>query len=243
MDLRKNIKLWEPTLDHSKISSIIARLTRKQPSDVQNHLSLGTLGLSSSFGLSALRSLLEKDTGLRLSSLNVNMTVSELINMVASGDSAVTISDISKPSDRPVIKPQIHIASNHVQSSPISPNFMGIGMDMQNINALPETVDFRAHTFYQSHFSAEELATAVLRPDPRAHLCGIFCAKEAAKKSHSELLNLRMDKIRVSHDPEGRPLLYVNDDSIPSGRFKFQISITHTEQVAAATCLCFQVFN
>ena len=106
-------------------------------------------------------------------------------------------------------------------------------MDIQDIASLPVTTDYRAHEFYISHFAPEEIATALLRPDPRAHLCGVFCAKEAAKKSHPDLLNLRMTDFFVSHDPTGRPALHLVDNH----RLKFLLSITHTAEFAAATCL------
>jgi len=232
-------------LESSKIIAAIARIARKRSADVQGHTTLATIGLNSSFGLSALRSLLEVEASGRLPPLTVHMTVDEVIKLLTSV-AASTLSHTSSKTavalrSRSVFRPSALTGSNAALSaSPLRylpPANLGMGMDMQEIASLPQVADLRSDVFYTSHFSSQELATAVLRPEPLAHLCGIFCAKEAAKKSHPELLNLRMDQMSISHDENGRPMLNVSNVAIPPGRFQFIISITHTAQVAAATCL------
>ena len=232
-------------MDSSKIIASIGRLARKKPTDVQGHITLATIGLNSSFGLSALRSLLEVEAGGRLPPLTVFMTVDQVVTLLASASTSILAPVSSKPSvaltSRSELRPK-PLTGSPVALSPrtlryLPPANLGIGMDIQEIASLPKVADLRSDVFYTSHFSSQELATAVLRPEPLTHLCGIFCAKEAAKKSHPELLNVRMDQISVSHDENGRPMLNVSNDAIPIGRFQFIISITHTAHVAAATCL------
>jgi holo-[acyl-carrier protein] synthase len=240
-------------LDSSKIIAAIARLARKRSTDVQGHITLATIGLNSSFGLSALRSLLEVEASGRLPTLTVHMTVDEVVRLVSSVSTSIsTPSPIdSKKSfaltSRSVTRPKA-LTGSPAGLSPRSlrytpPVNLGMGMDMQEIASLPQVADLRSDVFYTSHFSSQELATAVLRPDPLSHLCGIFCAKEATKKSHPELLNLRMDQMSISHDENGRPMLNISNDAIPAGLFHFIISITHTSQVAAATCLSIREVN
>lgn len=233
-------------MHNQKVIAAIARITRKRPEDIQGHLSLGTLGVSASFGLSALRSILESEKGASLPQLTARMSVDQVIGLVGSeatagsdqGGSSVPVRPaLGRPKSVPAStsKPTHRVALGPMRPLPTAN--LGMGMDMQDIHSLPEATDMRSHEFYVSHFSPEELSTASLRPDPRAHLCGIFCAKEAVKKSHPELLNLRMNEITVSHDETGRPILRVNEAAISTGRFKFILSITHTDQIAAATCL------
>jgi holo-[acyl-carrier protein] synthase len=112
-------------------------------------------------------------------------------------------------------------------------------MDMQEIEYLPLAHDYHAHEFYAAHFAPPEISTSILRPNPRAHLCGIFCAKEAAKKSHPMLLNVRMSDFIINHNAAGRPLLNLAASVITEINFQFLLSITHTQQFAAATCLTF----
>jgi holo-[acyl-carrier protein] synthase len=110
-------------------------------------------------------------------------------------------------------------------------------MDMQEIASFPLADDLREHPFYAGNFTPQELATAVLRPNPRAHLCGLFCAKEAAKKSHPALLDVRMADLAVLPDATGRPVLRVADGVAGAAGLRFLVSITHTDAVAAATCV------
>jgi holo-[acyl-carrier protein] synthase len=218
-------------MHHQGTLAALSRMSRKKPEDIETHLSLGSLGVNSSFGLSALRSLIETDTGVRLPPLRVNLTVQALLDLVAqnSGSAAEPVTPVAVASAAPQRPPHSACATATL------PRNIGLGMDMQEISTLPATTDFRSHDFYRAHFSAEEIATAMLRSDPRAHLCGVFCAKEAAKKSHPDLLNLRMDALHVSHDSAGKPLLNMAQEY--PGRFRFVLSITHTANVAAATCL------
>lgn len=209
-------------------------MTRKRPEDIQPHLSLGSLGISSSFGLSALRSLIEADIGRRLPPLRVSMQVGELDVLATNDNAPVTIESPRSP--------VIPSGGMGLRTTPRTPTYdaptkFGLGMDMQEISTLPVTDDFRTHSFYSSHFSPEEIATALLRQDPRSHLCGVFCAKEAAKKSHPKLLNLRMDDLCVTHTKVGQPLLRLSDGVALQNDFRFNLSITHTAHVAAATCL------
>ena len=224
-------------MDSHDVISALCRVSRKKPGDIQGHVSLATLGVNSSFGLSALRSLLESGGRTKLPPLNAGMKVNDLLGLFSGGtagsDQAVTQTPAVKTSS--VIQSDVPVP-NATKASPAN---MGMGMDMQEIDELPEATDFLTHEFYSSHFAPSEIATAVLRPNPREHLCGIFCAKEAAKKSHPALLNLRMSDLFVSHDKEGRPLLRLAEGTLPEIRFQFILSITHTHRFAAATCLTF----
>lgn len=213
----------------------ISKLARKKSEDIHGHLSLATLGLTKSFGLSALRSIIELESKSKLPPLNTNMTVNVLIDMMSSE----SVSDVMSPQQSN--KDEVSIIKGATitdipQSLPLTKN-IGLGMDMQENSILPIADDYRTHEFYLTHFSSTEIATAILRPNPRAHLCGIFCAKEAAKKSHPILLNLRMSDFLVRHDSEGRPFISLIDSNQLGDKFQFILSLTHTSQFSAATCI------
>ena len=53
---------------------------------------------------------------------------------------------------------------------------------MQEIAALPVTADYWDHEFYRETFEPSEIAYAVVQSDPRTHLAGFWCAKEALRK-------------------------------------------------------------
>jgi holo-[acyl-carrier protein] synthase len=230
---------------HDLVLAALARMTRKKPADIAGHLSLGSLGLSSSFGLSALRSQLEAQTQRHLPAIHLGLKVDELVQLLLSDEGAAPTPAATAPSARPQIP-----AATRVQAGGLAGGRagglaralagIGLGMDLQDIAAMPEADDFRSHAFYTGHFTSTEIATAALKPHPRVHLCGIFCAKEAAKKSHPRLLALRMLDFNGSHDAAGRPLLQLL--RLPAGAgsaadYEFLLSITHTAQYAAATCI------
>jgi holo-[acyl-carrier protein] synthase len=217
-------------MDTTSIVAAISKISRKKPEQIESHLSLTSLGVNSSFGLSALRGLLEAQLHSRMPPLRANMKVAEIIQML-NGDARASHS-VVRPAPSPSDKAAVGVALD-------AANLRGLalGMDMQEISTLPVASDYRTDEFYGSHFTPQEIATSLLRPDSRAHLCGIFCAKEAAKKSRPELLDLRMTDFFVTHDAAGRPSLHIAHDHPLSGKFQFLLSITHTAVIAAATCI------
>ena len=222
-------------MDRSEVLSVLSLMSRKKPDAIPQHSSLGTLGISSSFGISALRSRLESTGKISLPILSQQTTVEELITLVVKDQP-----DQASPVHRPIQADPISSIRNQSDSlllpETVSGN-MGLGMDMQEIESFPVAGDYRSHDFYANHFLPSEIATAMLRSNARATLCGIFCAKEAAKKSHRDLLNLRMSEIIVDHEPSGRPTMRLDERCSFVSHFQFTISITHTAQFAAATCI------
>jgi len=225
-------------MDRNAVVAAICRMTRRKPGDVQGHLSLASTGLSSSFGLTALRSVLESQGCGRLPPLAATMTVDAIVDLVVGTPQAVdglATSPAAVPATASPASPASRPATSRSAAAGSLP--IGLGMDMQEIASFPATDDFREHPFYAGTFAPQELATAVLRPNPRAHLCGLFCAKEAAKKSHPALLDVRMSDLCVLPDEAGRPVLRVADSVAAAVGLRFLVSITHTDTVAAATCV------
>jgi len=228
-------------MDSKKIITAISRISRKKPEDIQGHRSLSTLGLSGSFGLNALRGLLEAGNNTKLPPIHGNMTVDNLIGLLTdSPDNSGAEASRSQKTQLLFAEQLDKSAKNRPAQMPM--NF-GHGIDIQEIGELPLVSDYRIHEFYSSNFAPAEIATSLLRPDPRAHLCGIFCAKEAAKKSHPDLLNLRMSDFVVNHSSDGRPLLSLADASLQEKNFQFTLSISHTPQFAVASCITFWSSN
>jgi len=225
-------------MDRNAVVAAICRMTRRKAGDVEGHLSLASTGLSSSFGLTALRSVLESQGCGRLPALAPTMTVNSLVDLVVGAPQAVDGSATSPVAIQAITataSPAARPATSRSATAVALP--IGLGMDMQEIASFPVADDFREHPFYAGTFAPQELATAVLRPNPRAHLCGLFCAKEAAKKSHHALLDVRMSDLCVLPDEAGRPVLRVADSVAAAAGLRFLVSITHTDTVAAATCV------
>ncbi|NTW83798.1 MAG: 4'-phosphopantetheinyl transferase superfamily protein [Chlorobiaceae bacterium] len=223
------------TMDSDTIISILSKFSRKQPEEIKGELSLGSLGLSASIGLSMLRSRLEAVSRKKIPPVDTKMTVNGLITLLTDGatdslldgDRGISVRTEPSPSQKRSGPASLLSSERHIS----------LGMDVQETESLPVADDYRMHEFYTSHFLSSEIASAMLRRDPRAHLCGIFCAKEAAKKSHSGLLNKRMTDFIVSHDAHGRPMLDLLEPLQTDVPFQFILSITHTSQFSAAACL------
>jgi holo-[acyl-carrier protein] synthase len=222
-------------MDSDTIISILSKFSKKQPEEIKGELSLGSLGLSASIGLSMLRSRLEAVSRKKIPPVDTKMTVNDLIILLTDGATSHHMD-----ADRGKVVSQERASSIKNAGPPSSlssERYISLGMDVQEKESLPVADDYRMHEFYTSHFLPSEIASAMLRRDPRAHLCGIFCAKEAAKKSHSELLNRRMTDFIVSHDTHGRPMLDLSESLQSERPFQFILSITHTSQFSAAACL------
>jgi len=82
----------------------------------------------------------------------------------------------------------------------------GIGIDIEEIAALPQTTDFRKEEFYKMNFTPGEIAYCILQPDPYASFAGLFAAKEAMIKADGANRNKTFNTLEIDHSPEGKPL-------------------------------------
>jgi len=101
-----------------------------------------------------------------------------------------------------------------------------IGVDVENIAALPRVADFREDVFYIQNFSPEEIAYCICQPDPYTSFAGLFAAKEAIVKADSRYKAVPFNKIVIDHLDSGKP---VTDN--------FNLSISHTDLIAVAVAL------
>jgi len=219
------------------VYAAISKLSRKKIDETNLHQSLGSLGLNSSFGLTALRSLLEAQFNRKLPVFDLNTDVATLINLSQSSEESNADIQVASLEKKAYVNSEKNInnLSNSISSFPR----IGLGMDIQQINVFEMVSDFREDPFYKAHFNDSEIATAALKIDPLIHFAGIFSAKEAAKKSHDDLIDLRMTDFIVTHSSSGKPLLSLRVTNVYAAKFKFLISITHSSEYAAATCLTF----
>lgn len=220
-------------MSRTELLAMLALISRKKADAIQGHMSLTSLGISSSFGVSALKSRLEGAQGRRMPFINANTTVDQLFGIVEGGGQSENVGAASPPRPR---APAVEQRAVPVQPA-VQLGVLGVGIDLEEIAHFPEAVDFRSDPFYARHFHPSEIASAMLKADPRASLCGIFCVKEAAKKSHDLLLNLSMDQMLVIHADNGRPMLTLVNCAEDLQRLSFQISLSHTANYATAVCM------
>jgi len=111
-------------------------------------------------------------------------------------------------------------------NTPANTSAANIGIDVEDITALPRTDDFRKDTFYTGNFTPAEIAYCILQPDPYASFAGLFSVKEAIVKADGRLRARAFNTIGITHGPEGQPLFQ-----------GFQLSISHAGGVAIAVAV------
>jgi len=102
----------------------------------------------------------------------------------------------------------------------------GLGLEIENIAALPDAGDYSQHEFYLANFTPSEIAYCTKEPKTKAAFQGLLAAKRAIIKSGA-----------VSNPPEGHRSIEISFDG--EGRPAHPgclLSISHTETIAVAIC-------
>lgn len=195
-----------------------------QTGQIADHMTLAAIGYNNSIRIWKLTASLQRQFGKMAELLSPEMTVAHLAQLVgvASGQAGRqgaqnVVSESLKP-------------SGDTKSAPESLGAFTVGIDLEALAEMPETSDFRTHEFYAELFTPQEISRALLHPEPRRHLLGLFCAKEALKKSHPSLIARHPRTIGIGHD-QGRP--YVQLEDPPQG-ISFDCSISHSGGMATA---------
>jgi len=111
-----------------------------------------------------------------------------------------------------------------------------VGIDVQDVRSLPVANDYWEHEFYVGMFDRSEIAYAVVQSEPRTHLAGYWCAKEALRKCDPTFSKVGFESTVVAHDQDGRPYLQWKT---PSGlvRLPHALSLSHTGELATAVVI------
>ncbi len=101
-----------------------------------------------------------------------------------------------------------------------------IGIDLEQVSALPKSTDFREDPFYTMNFSPAEMAYCILQPDPYSSFAGLFAAKEAMVKADNGFKKRPFSELVIDHEPGGKP---IHPD--------FSLSISHAGEWAIAVAV------
>jgi phosphopantetheinyl transferase (holo-ACP synthase) len=102
----------------------------------------------------------------------------------------------------------------------------GLGLEIENIAALPDAEDYALHEFYRANFTPSEIAHCIQQPAVKAAFQGLLAAKRAIIKSGA-----------ASDSPDGPLSVEIGFDG--EGRPTYPgclLSISDTGTVAAAIC-------
>jgi len=143
---------------------------------------------------------------------NIN-SFGELENILNGG------STIQQSTNRTIVTPIDQSTNQTINNS-------SIGIDIENIESLPKTKDFRNEGFYTDNFSEKEIAYCILQPNAYASFAGLFAAKEAIVKANNKYKNIKFNQIIITHNGQGKPTF----DGV-------NISISHTNDSAIAVAM------
>ncbi len=216
------------------VVEIISKISGKEPDRLLPETNLCSLGITSSLEILKIQSALERNFNLKMPPIGDTWTIERIAAQVGQVNNTVLGETMLASGEMPDVQSNTSPSRRDI-SSGLDIGGLFIGVDIQEVSHLPVTSNYRTHDFYQNLFRCEEISYALLKPEPRIHLCGIFCAKEALKKSAPDLIQLRMDEIQVHHH-QGRPFIKTDYAAIDS-RFNFQVSISHSDSYAVSTVL------
>jgi len=111
-----------------------------------------------------------------------------------------------------------------------------VGIDVQDVHSLPVADDYWEHEFYAGMFGKSEIAYAVVQSEPRTHLAGYWCAKEALRKCDPSFIKVGFESTVVAHEQDGRPYLQWQTPSGPV-RLPHALSLSHTGELAIAVVI------
>jgi phosphopantetheine--protein transferase-like protein len=200
-----------PTQSQEQLRSMIATMLMVSPAEVADGTSLASL--NTSLGAAKVRLGLKR-LGLALPANAKPATFGGLLSALSGEAQAVPI--VSAPKAAPPV---------------VSNGSLQVGLDVEEIHALPVATDYWEHDFYRGSFSKPEIAYAVLQAEPRTHFAGFWCAKEALRKCDTAFANVSPDKTAIAHEANGRPYLTLDAGSGPE-RLPHAVSISHTTDVA-----------
>lgn len=138
----------------------------------------------------------------------------------------------SAPGEEPP-RPSSIPAAAWASPSLAGPTDLQVGIDVEDIRSLPEVQDYWEHDFYRNTFSRAEIAYAILQIDPRVHLAGFWCAKEALRKCDHTFTSMDLSRLVVAHEPNGKPYLKLLGEGVQR-RLPHGLSISHTSEIATA---------
>jgi phosphopantetheine--protein transferase-like protein len=206
-------------IDHSSLRASVAGLLRMPPDQIGPETSLKPL--QNSLGTTSLNLALKR-LGF---SLRKGFSPASYGELEAACSGTLTQSDVATPAIRK------SDAATGKQGFAIPG--VQIGIDVQDIAALPDAADYWQHEFYSETFARAEIAYASLQAEPRAHFAAFWCAKEAVRKCDATFADLPLSSIEVAHEETGKPYLVYD---APSGRHRLPhaVSLSHTSELATA---------
>ena len=215
-------------MSNDRVLALLSQVARLSPNRIRPEARLGDLGLGSSIVLNILQSRLSEEFGVALQ-MSWKTSVRDVLSAVDAAPNGRVDAAPAGASAAPRAAVPAATPSAAPTSAGAGVSIIGVGIDLEDPAALPETGD----PFYAAHFTPREIDRSRESANAREHLAGIWSVKEAARKAVSTLMDVPFTSLEVRHDDRGRPSLVVLAPGTDVG-MQFHVSITHTKNMAAA---------
>ena len=181
--------------EKDKVRSVVARFFNVPETAVTEGYLFPPDRLHGSVGRATFRAAITRMAGVDLPQAFTATTFGQLFTPAPTND------ELSgpEPANPP---PQTTLAP---RTSPVG----GLGIDIEHCDHLPLASDPWTEKFYTDNFSPAEIAYCQRQSNPRESFCGLWSAKEAARKCHADIFQLRPLDLEITHDVQGRPFLTI----------------------------------
>jgi phosphopantetheine--protein transferase-like protein len=197
---------------------IVSELMEIDSARITSDLPLVGKGMQGSLARTRLDAAIRKRIGIRSPAVYSAKSFGELETAI--------FTDSTRPQPPSVVT--FHSDQPDISSPPIS-----CGIDIENVDDLPGTKDYREDDFYKLAFSPTEIAYCLLQENPRMHFAARWCAKEALRKCDAAYLDVEMSAIEMVNPGSGAPYLAerLNGKAV---RLPFAVSVSHTRSAVVA---------
>jgi holo-[acyl-carrier protein] synthase len=116
----------------------------------------------------------------------------------------------------------------------------GIGIDIIEVKRIKNIIGKFGDRFYTRILTDKEINYCKSFSKPELHFAGRFASKEAYSKSIGTGISkdFSWKNIEILNDERGKPYInHIKSDEY-SEKFKFHISISHTDEYACAVVVC-----
>lgn len=114
----------------------------------------------------------------------------------------------------------------------------GLGTDVQSILQVSRILDKHGEKFLDKVLTKREKDYCLNKLNPKESIAGKWAAKEAAIKSLTDtsFKVFNFLDVEIINSPRGKPYVLFKDQKIHY-ELKFFLSVSHSEDYAAATCI------
>jgi holo-[acyl-carrier protein] synthase len=204
----------------SEFRSIVAEFLEVDVATVDSNTELGGPNLSTSLARAGLDAALRRRLGLKCPLVYRARRYGEL-ERAALGGTATSDDSSEQPGTITRALPDSTAAS--------AARTLACGVDIEEVDALPNASDYWEHEFYRATFADSEIAYCSIQQRPREHFAARWAAKEALRKLGAEYLNVDSSDLAVVLREDGAPEMTLRGKPLPVA-----LSLSHTGSTAVA---------